>query len=217
MGTISEGRARALTFAALKKAIPSGGLLRASDGKVWVLVIFLDPDGAVRTVLNEEDRQTVNAFIQPVTMADWTRWTAAGPVVWVLCLLFEGNDSFCEAYELLVLREEDKRFCLFFDEAGTQCRQSAPFVCLDADGLMWTGCGSHADSHRWLRMPLAKFLHLARTGQTATSFWEPGPSSSDEACAWVRHIGQLNGISWPTGGEQKLAGLGSTEGKARDA
>lgn len=218
MGNIDGNRARLLIQLALGQSIQSGGLPRASDGKVWVLAIHADPDGTVRAVRNEDDYDTINQLLGGQLSEDeWARWTKPGPTVWVLSLFCEGGWVYAEASEVMLWHELDARRCLFFDGDYTQCGKPATFVCLNSDGLQWFACSSHADAHRFVRMPLARFQHLARTGQTATSFWEPGPSSSDEACAWVRHIGQCNGISWPTGGEQEPAGLGSTKGKAHDA
>ena len=110
MGNIDENRVRILIKLALGQSIQSGGLQRASDGKVWVLAIHADPDGSVRAVLNEDDYDTINELLGGrLSRADWTLWTTPGGGVWVLSLFCEGGEVYAEASELLLLTDPDLR------------------------------------------------------------------------------------------------------------
>ncbi len=110
MGNIDENRVRILIKLALGQSIQSGGLQRASDGKVWVLAIHADPDGSVRAVLNEDDYDTINELLGGrLSRADWTLWTTPGGGVWVLSLFCEDGEVYAEASEFLLLTDPDLR------------------------------------------------------------------------------------------------------------
>lgn len=103
---IDENRARLLVRIALGQCINSGGLQRASEGKVWVMAIHADPHGAVQAVLNEDDYDTINQLLGGrLSESEWKLWTEPSRGVWVLSLLCEGGEVYAEASELLLLND----------------------------------------------------------------------------------------------------------------
>lgn len=181
MGKIDEKRAQTLINIAIGQSIQAGGLSRASEGKVWVLAIDADPDGTVRTVLSEDDYDTTNQLLGGrLSKDEWTLWTKPGPTLWVLSLLCESGEVYACAKEFGLLHDPDARRCLFFDEDDTQCGKPATFVCLNPDGLQWTACPGHADSHPWLRMDLETMQRAARAQLSTATLWQAGPGSSEE-------------------------------------
>lgn len=110
MGNIDEHRAGLLIKLALGQCIKSGGLQRASEGKVWVLCIHADPDGAVRAVLNEDDYGTINQLLGGrLSESEWALWTKPSRGVWVLSLFCEGGEVYAQASELLLWHDPELR------------------------------------------------------------------------------------------------------------
>jgi hypothetical protein len=181
MGKFDENRARLLIKLALGQSFKSGGLSRASDGKVWTLAIHADPDGTCRSVLNEDDYDTINQLLGGrLSKDEWTLWTKPGPTVWVLSLLTECGEVYAEATELLLLGHFDSGRCLFLHDDGS-CGGPARFLCMNRDGSLWPSCNEHADAHRWLRTPLFEHRQAAKRSQPFSGLWQAGPGACSEA------------------------------------